>query len=73
MSSDSESRLLSSRQPLDAWAKRECGARGVSATFPDALRGGLQNNEIKELRNAQTALAGNWSSLATFGFTPIAG
>jgi len=40
---------------------------------PDAPRSALRNQEIQQLRNAQTALAGKWSSLANFGFTSIAG
>ena len=47
--------------------------RAARPVVPDALRGGLQSQEIKELRGARAALAGNWSSLANFSFAPIAG
>ena len=33
----------------------------------------VTNREIQVLRKARAALAGNWSSLANFGFAPIAG
>jgi hypothetical protein len=44
--------------------------RVARPVVPDALRGGLRNQEIQVLRNARAASAENWSSLANFGFTP---
>jgi len=39
--------------------------RVARPVVPDALRGGLRNQEIQVLRKARAALAENWSSLGT--------